>query len=144
MRRIRLIVCIAALAVGVFATLAFARIKHFQGPIDQGGKIEFDAKFRHGKPRKAGDFSLGYMTLRCAQGVEVEVRFVPDGFVRVKRRQFHYEFARGRRATARVKGEFNPQGNEAQGTFTADHLKIRPARRCTTNGPREWTAERGR
>jgi hypothetical protein len=143
MRRITLIGCIGALAVAVFATLAFARIKHFEGPIDEGGKIKFDAKFKHGELRKAGAFSLGYLEVDCAQGIEgFEVKFKSDDFVRVKRREFHYDFADGRRPTARVKGTFNQERNEAQGKFTVDHVKIGPARNCTTNGPREWTAER--
>ena len=82
MSRITRVVCIGALALGVFATLALASIKHFQGHLDQGGKIAFDAKVNDGKPKKAGAFNVGPVRVKCDEGnTPLSARM--DDFVRV-------------------------------------------------------------
>ena len=144
MRRITLIVGIGALAVGVFATLALASIKHFQGHVDQGGKITFDAKVKDGKPKKAGAFKVGPVRVSCDEGnTPLSARM--DDFVRVRHRKFHTAIIGGIAGVGgrvSISGKFNRKGNKAHGEFKAVNVDFGGRLNCTTNGPRDWTAEK--
>jgi len=41
-----------------------------------------------------------------------------------------------------ISGEFNRKGNKAHGEFKAVNVDVGGRLNCTTNGPRDWTAEK--
>ena len=144
MRRIALIVGIGALAAGAFATLAFASVKHFQGHVDQGGKIAFEAKVRGGTPKKAGAFNVGPVPVSCDEG-KTPLSARMDDFVRVRHRKFHTAIIggiAGAGGRVSISGKFSRSGNRAHGEFKVVNVDFGSHLNCTTNGPRDWTAEK--
>jgi hypothetical protein len=143
MRRNLVVASLVVLAVGAFAAFALAGVKHFHGPINKGGTIDFDAKFKHGKPKRAGHFDLGKMPVSCTGG-DTTLIASTDNVVRVRKRKFHYDFTGGGSdAVGIVRGKFNRKGNEASGTFKAEHVDLGGGfNDCTTDGQRGWTAHK--
>jgi hypothetical protein len=143
MRRIVVFGCVAALAVALVATVAYAAsLKTFAGGVDKGGRIQFKALRDHGKYTRAGLFDLDRIPVKCDQGNDKA--FLSTGnAVDVSHREFTYKFQFGPGENARVSGKFNRKGNKATGIVRASGLDLAAdATDCTTNGARDWTAHK--
>jgi hypothetical protein len=142
MRRILVIASVAALAVALVATVAYAAsVKHFAGSVDRGGKVHFDALRDHGKYTRAGLFDFDRIPVKCDQGND-KAFISTQNVVDVKQRKFSYKFNFGDDGKARVSGKFNRKGNKAKGVVNISDFSPgdTSSTGCTTNGPRDWKA----
>jgi len=136
MKRVIISVCIAAIAAGLVAAPASAATRHFEGSITGGGKIAFDAKFRHGKPKSATNFFFTKVPVSCSDG-DIKINFSYTGTVSVKDRKFSYTFQSFK---ANFHGKFNRKGNKANGTMSFGPNTVSGHPDCTTGGARDWSA----
>jgi hypothetical protein len=136
----RIIVCALAMAFSwaLLATPAGAAVRHFEGSITGGGKVEFDVEFRRGVPKLAGNFEFNNMPVTCETGGNTRVRISTGAVINVVDGKFVYNFRsfRGRFA-GRIKGnDVQALGKVKYGP--SDLSETRTG--CTTNGNREWRA----
>jgi hypothetical protein len=143
MRRIIVQVGVTAILVGLLAAPAYAGISHFSGTVNGGGTVSFDVKFKHGKARKAGDFSFKNVREKCDERM-IAVATSTTNFVKVEHRKFHYSF---RGFTAHLKGKITDHGQKAHGVFLDGPNDIGEDHNCGTgSGPQAreigWKAAR--
>jgi hypothetical protein len=143
MRRIAVVAGVVAVAAGLLAAVAYAAsVKHFEGGVDKGGRIEFDALRDNGKYTRAGNFELRRIPVKCDEG-NTKARVSTSNVVDVVHREFTYKFNFAPGENARVSGKFNRKGNKAEGVFRASGLDLdSDSTNCTTNGARDWTAHK--
>src|SRR5262245_60934891 len=102
-RGMKRVVAIAGLVGALaFAGVAVGAVKHYAGPIHQGGNVTFDTKVRHGKTKQVKSFYFFKLKLTCEKaphGASNTIKIsnqsplnFPIPPTRVKHRQFHGSF----------------------------------------------------
>jgi hypothetical protein len=145
----RILILGGLVATLVFATMAFGAVKHYRGPIEQGGHVTFDTKVKHHKAKKVKKFYFFEVTFSCEQPPNTEFPIsnktplnFPIPSMKVKHREFHGTFSQ-LGGTGRVIGEFKNHYRQASGTLRvhAKHIENTTFRNCDT-GTVNWTAEK--
>jgi hypothetical protein len=144
MKRVVLVAgLIGALA---FAAVATGAVKHYRGPIEQGGRVTFQTKVKHHKVKKVKKFYFFDVELTCDEQAFPISNRTPLNFpvppMKVKHREFHGTFSQ-LGGTGRVKGEFTDHFKRANGTLRvhAKHIQDTPFHNCDT-GTVDWTASK--
>jgi hypothetical protein len=140
----RIIICATVIGALVLAATAFAAIKHFKGPItDCGvsfcGTVEFNAKFKHHKPKSVSNFLVHHWLTHCDDGdIRISSNPAGGGFgpMAVHKRHFTGNF--GTVQHTHITGVFSRTKKRAHGTidFQGD---IPPHPNCSA-GPDKWRA----
>ena len=139
------------IAAGVVATLAFAAValgsvKHYRGPVQQGGHVTFDTKVKHHRAKKVRKFYFFDVTLTCDEATFPISNRTPLNFpvpsMKVKHGEFHGTFSQ-LGGTGRVQGEFTDHFKQVSGTLRvhAKHITDTQLHNCDT-GTVKWTAEK--
>lgn len=132
-----------------FAAVALGSVKHYRGPIQQGGHVTFDTKVKHHKTKSVKKFYFFDVTFSCEKppGTEFPISNrtpfdLPVPPMEVKHREFHGTFSQ-LGGTGRIKGEFTDHFKQAAGTLRvhAKHIEGTQFRNCDT-GTVNWTAEK--
>jgi len=150
-RRVKQAIKRATIVAGLAATLAFAAVamgavKHYRGPVQQGGHITFQTKVRHHKVKRVKKFYFFDVKLTCDEATFPISNRKPLNFpvppMKVKHREFHGTFAQ-LGGTGRVTGQFTDHFKHATGTLRvhAKHIQDTPFHNCDT-GTVDWTAEK--
>ena len=114
------------IAAGLVATLAFAAIalgavKHYRGPIEQGGNVTFDTKVKHHKVKNVKSFFFYKLTLSCEDGELPNLTndpIFPIPPMTVDHREFHGDFYNAEfKTSGHVKGAFSDHFRKASGTL---------------------------
>ena len=140
MRAAGLALSLALVIAGLLAAPAGAGVRHFHGRISGGGVVDFDVLYASGKPKKAGNFELENVPVRCDPN-NTRVDFSTASVVPVDGRKFVYVF---RGFTAKIAGRLKPNGILASGNvdYGPNDLDTTGRMGCTTDGPRGWNAHR--
>jgi hypothetical protein len=141
---------------GTVATLAFAAValgsvKHYRGPIQQGGHLTFDTKVKHHKTKKVKKFFFFKVKLECENSPppgdpipisnKSPIEF-PIPTMKVKHRRFHGSFYNADFKTkGEVEGELTDHFTKAEGTLRVHGRPITGFGKCDT-GTVDWTAEK--
>jgi hypothetical protein len=136
---------------GLVATLAFAgvaagAVKHYRGPIQQGGHVTFQTKVKHHKTKSVKRFYFFDVTMTCDEQTFQISNRTPLNFpvppMKVRHREFHGTFSQ-LGGTGRVTGQFTHHFKHASGTLRvhAKHIQDTPLHNCDT-GTVDWTAEK--
>ena len=121
------------IGAGLVATLAFAAValgavKHYRGPIEQGGRVTFDTKVKHHRAKRVKRFYFFDVKLTCDEATFPISNRTPLNFpvppMNVKHREFHGTFSQ-LGGTGRIKGTFTDHFKQAAGTVRlhAKHIQ---------------------
>jgi hypothetical protein len=142
----RTLVVVGLVATLAFATVALGAIKHYRGPIQQGGHVTFQTKVRHHKTKRVKKFYFFKVELTCDEATFPISNRRPLDFpvppMRVRHREFHGTFSQ-LGGTGHVEGQFRDHYRHATGTLRvhAEHITDTQLHNCDT-GTVDWTAEK--
>jgi hypothetical protein len=128
------------------AAVAAGAVKHYRGPIQQGGHVTFQTKVTRHKVKRVKRFYFYDVTLTCDEQTFPISNRTPLNFpvppMRVRHREFHGTFSQ-LGGTGRIKGEFRDHYRRANGTLRvhAKHIQDTPFHNCDT-GTVDWTAKK--
>jgi hypothetical protein len=137
MKRMIISGCLAAIAAGLVAAPASAAVRHFHGPVTGGGNVTFDVNFQYGTPKSVSSVHFNNVRVHCADGARGPHDFAYLGTRPVVNRQFSYTFQTFK---ANFHGTIRRTGTSAFGTVSYGPNTISGHPRCTTGGPKSWTA----
>jgi opacity protein-like surface antigen len=118
------VVLVAGLVVVLAcAAVAAGAVKHYRGPVEQGGHVTFQTKVKHGKVKNVRQFFFFKVKLSCENGQSIPIsnqspiKF-PIPPMKVKHRKFHGSFYKQEFKTrGEVEGEFSDHYRKAAGTL---------------------------
>jgi hypothetical protein len=133
-----------------FAAVAAGAVKHYRGPIQQGGHVTFQTKVKHHKTKRVKSFFFFKVKLSCENSPTGDpipisnkspIKF-PIPAMKVKHRKFHGSFYKAEFKTrGEVEGEFSDHYRAAEGTLRVHGRPISGFGKCDT-GTVDWTAEK--
>jgi hypothetical protein len=143
------------IATGLVATLAFAAValgavKHYRGPVAQGGHVTFDSKVKRHKAKRVKSFFFFKVKLSCEDsptGDPIPISNkspieLPIPAMKVKHRRFHGSFYKAEFKTrGEVEGTFTDHYSAAHGTLRVHGRPISGFGECDT-GTVDWTAQK--
>ncbi len=132
------------------AAVAVGAVKHYRGPIRQGGHVTFETKVRHHRVKRVEEFFFFKVKLYCENSPTGDpipisnkspIKF-PIPPMRVRQRQFRGSFYNAEFKTrGEVEGEFSDHYRRAQGTLRVHGRPISGFGKCDT-GTVDWTARK--
>ena len=144
---------IGLLVALAFASVALGAVKHYRGPIQQGGHVAFQAKIRHHKAKTVKNFYFFKLKLTCEKappGASRSIKIsnkspvnLPFPTMRVNHGVFEGSFYKAQFKTrGEVKGQFSDHYRKAAGTLRVHGRPLGSAfGRCDT-GAVDWTAKK--
>jgi hypothetical protein len=142
----RILIVGGLVATLAFAAMAMGAVKHYRGPIQQGGHVTFQTKVKHHKTKRVKNFYFFDLKLTCDEAAFLISNKRPLNFpvppMRVRHREFHGTFSQ-LGGTGRVTGKFTNHYKDAAGTLRvhAKHIQNTGFHNCDT-GTVNWTAEK--
>ena len=144
MKRVVLVAGLAAALVWV--AVATGAVKHYAGPIQQGGNVAFDTKVKHGKTKRVKSFFFYKLTLTCEHGDPIKVSndpVFPIPPMKVSHRAFHGSFYKADFKTrGEVDGTFTDHYRKAHGTLRVHGRPFGASRGKCDTGTVDWTASK--
>jgi hypothetical protein len=144
----RILIGIGLVAVLAFAALALGSVRHYKGPVDQGGRVKFDTRVDQGKVKAVKRFYFFDLPLTCERSprhVLISNRRplnFPFPTMKVKAREFHGDFSNSDFHTrGHVEGQFNRHFTKAAGTLRVQGHPFGAQNKCDT-GTDDWHAHR--
>jgi hypothetical protein len=144
------LVAAALVATVAFAAVALGAVKHYRGPIEQGGHVTFDTKVKHHKTKKVKKFFFFKVKLDCENSPTGDPILIsnkspiefPIPVMRVRHRKFHGSFYNADFKTrGEVEGKFSDHFRSAEGTLRVHGRPITGFGKCDT-GTVDWTAKK--
>jgi hypothetical protein len=146
------------LAAGMVVALAFAAVavgavKHYAGPIQQGGSVTFDAKVKHHRAKRVRSFYFFKLKLTCEMappGASNTIKIsnksplnFPIPPMAVRHRKFHGSFYKPEFKTrGEVDGKFTDHYRNAAGTLRVHGRPLGAAYGKCDSGTVNWSAEK--
>jgi hypothetical protein len=146
----RILVAIALVATLALAAAALGAVKHYRGPIQQGGHVTFDTKVKHHKTKKVKKFFFFKVELSCESSPNPDPIPIsnkspielPIPSMKVRHREFHGSFYKAEFKTrGEVEGELSDHFRTAHGTLRVHGRPIQGFGKCDT-GTVSWTASK--
>jgi hypothetical protein len=144
----RALIATALVALLAFAAIAVGSVKHYKGPVDQGGRVKFETNVELGKVKSVKRFYFFDLPLNCERSprhVLISNRRpldFPIPTMRVNHRQFHGDFSNSDFHTrGHVEGKFNRQFTKAAGTLRVQGHPFGAQNKCDT-GTDDWHAHK--
>jgi hypothetical protein len=124
------------------AAVAVGSVKHYHGPVDQGGSVKFNTKVRHGKVKSVKSFVFSKVDMTCDPPFgtrPIGNGAFPVPSMRVRHRKFHGDFSQFG-GHGHIRGKFADHFRKADGTL---RVNGDPAglHNCDT-GIDDWHAEK--
>jgi hypothetical protein len=145
---------VAALATTLaFAAVALGSVKHYAGPVEQGGNVTFDTKVRHHRAKRVNSFYFFKLRLTCEKappGASNTIKIsnkspidFPIPPMKVKHRKFDGSFYKEEFKTrGEVEGEFTNHYRKAAGTLRVHGRPLGAAYGNCDSTTVDWTAEK--
>jgi hypothetical protein len=146
-RALPVVALVVALA---FATVALGSVKHYRGPVEQGGHVTFDTKVKRHKTKRVKSFFFFKVKLTCENsptGDPIPISNkspikLPIPAMKVRDRRFHGSFYKAEFKTrGEVEGEFSDHYRRAEGTLRVHGRPISGFGKCDT-GTVDWTGRK--
>jgi hypothetical protein len=145
---------VAAVATTLaFAAVALGSVKHYRGPIEQGGHVTFDTKVKHHRAKQVDSFYFFKLKLTCEKapsGASNTIKIsnkspidFPIPPMDVEHRTFHGSFYKEEFKTrGEVEGEFTRRYRKAAGTLRVHGRPLGDAYGKCDSSTVDWTAEK--
>ncbi len=148
----RTLIAAGVAAVLAFAAVALGAVKHYRGPVQQGGHVTFDTKVKHHKTKKVNKFFFFKVKLTCEAGEnpattipisnKAPLKF-PIPPMKVSHGHFHGKFSNTEfKTSGEVEGEFGDDYTTAEGTLRVHGHPLSPTYGKCDTGADNWTAEK--
>jgi hypothetical protein len=146
----RILIVGGLVATLAFAAMAMGAVKHYRGPVQQGGHVTFQTKVKHHKTKRVQQFFFFKVKLVCDNpppsgdpliSNKTPLRF-PIPPMRVRHRHFHGKFSnQSFNTSGEAEGDFTDHYRNAEGTLRVHGKPVPAWGKCDT-GTVNWTAEK--